>query len=158
MALASETDVIGTNALRADGTPYFDPGPGVTRPTRAAVLRDNPLIISTVLASRRLIQEAGGFLTQRWARGVADYGIWLALADRGARFAIVDEPLARYESRSEDRMSAAPVRQELAVARLVWRRARLNPGDPLLRRAALNRTFGVLELAWDRRRSRLTGR
>jgi hypothetical protein len=116
----------------------------VIRPTRREIVADNPMIASTAMAPRAMVLEAGGFITERWARGVADYAMWLALADRGARFAIAPEPLARYDSDGDDRMSAAPVGQELAVVRLAWRRMRAHPRDPAVRRAALNRTAGAL--------------
>lgn len=147
--LTARAQVIGTNAIRTDGSPYFGEVTGVSWPGPSQLVADNPLIVSTVLARRQLVIDAGGFLTDRWARGVADYAMWLGLADRGARLARIGEPLARYESHSSDRMSAAPIRQELALSRLAWRRVAAMPGDRLARRAALNRTAGTLSTAWN---------
>lgn len=154
LALTASADVVATNAMRADGGRYFPNAAEVWRPTRAALLAENPLIVSTVIVPRQLILAAGGFTAERWARGVADYEMWLALADHGARFAIVGEPLVLYETHGSDRMSATPVYGALAVTRLAWRRLRANPRDPLLRRAALNRTAGALSTALGVARAR----
>jgi glycosyltransferase involved in cell wall biosynthesis len=151
LELAEDADVIATNALRGGGQPYFTGSLGVRRPSRADIVADNPLIVSTVMARRRLVLDAGGFMTEGWARGVSDYALWLSLADRGARFALAPEPLARYDSDAADRMSAARFRQELAVARLAWRRVRADPGDPLVRRAAMNRSVAAARLGLSRR-------
>jgi hypothetical protein len=104
--------------------------------------------MSSVMARRDLVTGAGGFMTERWARGVADYGMWLTLSDHDARFAVLSEPLIYYESESGDRMSAAPVRQETAVARLAWRHLRTHPADRATQRAAINRTAAVLTTAF----------
>jgi teichuronic acid biosynthesis glycosyltransferase TuaG len=126
-ALFAEADVIGTNALRSDGTAYFADGPAVSFPTRREMLRANALIMPSVVARRTSLLDAGGFRTERWARAVADYAMWLALADRGARIAALGEPLVRYADAPADRMSDHRTRSELTVARLMWDRARRRP-------------------------------
>lgn len=147
----NDVDVIGTNALRSsDASAYFPDAPEEWRPSRADLLRDNPLIISSVLVRRDLLLSTGGFLTERWARGVADYGMWLALADAGARFVVLGEPLVRYDDAGTARMSAAPVRQELAAARLAARRWRAKPVDAQLGRAALAKARAAGAVAWHR--------
>ncbi|HEY3577167.1 MAG TPA: glycosyltransferase family 2 protein [Gaiellaceae bacterium] len=56
---------------------------------------DQAFIIPTaVIASRRLLQSAGGFETGLSTPGHVDYGLWLKLALRGVRFDYLDEPLA----------------------------------------------------------------
>lgn len=145
LELTEVSDVIGTNAVRSDGRAYFARGREAA-PSRRDVLRDNPLIASTVMARRELLLAAGGFMTARWARGVADYAMWLALADRGARFVVLPEPLVQYESAATDRMSAAPVAQELAVARLTWQRWLRRPREFVLLRVALSRSVAALAL------------
>lgn len=154
LQLCAEADVLAGNALREDGTTYFDGAPPVLRPTRSDLIADNRIVMSTAVAPRQMILDAGGFLSERWARGVADYGMWLSLADRDARFAVVGAPVAVYESQQADRMSAAPARQELAVARLAWRRARARPGDAAARRAALRRTVAAAEFGFAAVRNR----
>jgi glycosyltransferase involved in cell wall biosynthesis len=154
---AGDVDVIGTNAVRSDGTVYFPSAPREWRPTRADLLRVNPLIVSSVLVRRDVLDLTGGFRAERWARGVADYGMWLELADAGARVVVLGDVLVDYESRGQNRMSAAPVGQELAVARLFWRRWREKPVDTLRFRSAANKTVGAAWLARDRARWRLLG-
>jgi glycosyltransferase involved in cell wall biosynthesis len=56
---------------------------------------DQAFIIPTeVMASRALLQSAGGFETGLLTPGHVDYGLWLKLALRGTRFDYLDDPLA----------------------------------------------------------------
>jgi len=56
---------------------------------------DQAFILPTeVVASRALLQSAGGFETGLSTAGHVDYGLWLKLALRGTRFDYLDEPLA----------------------------------------------------------------
>jgi hypothetical protein len=48
------------------------------------------------MASRVLLQSAGGFETGLPTPGHVDYGLWLKLAIQGTRFDYLDEPLALY--------------------------------------------------------------
>jgi len=58
---------------------------------------DQAFIIPTeVMASRALLQSAGGFETGLPTAGHVDYGLWLRLALRGTRFDYLGEPLALY--------------------------------------------------------------
>lgn len=52
------------------------------------------LLPTEVMASRALLQSAGGFETGLPSPGHVDYGLWLKLAIRGTRFDYIDEPLA----------------------------------------------------------------
>jgi teichuronic acid biosynthesis glycosyltransferase TuaG len=54
------------------------------------------LVPTEVVASRALLQVAGGFEEGLPTPGHVDYGLWLKLAIRGARFDYLDEPLALY--------------------------------------------------------------
>jgi hypothetical protein len=78
--------------------------------------------------------------------------MWLALADAGARIVVLGEPLVEYESHDTGRMSAAPIGQELAVARMFWMRWLERPLDVSRLRAAANKTIGTLSTAWSLRR------
>jgi glycosyltransferase involved in cell wall biosynthesis len=138
-----DADVIGTNALRSDGTVYFPSAPREWSPTRADLLRANPLITSSVLVRREVLARTRGFRPQRWARGVEDYGMWLDLVDVGARIVVLGDILVDYESGDEDRFSRAPVRQELAVVRLFWQRWLERPTDAERLRGAANKTIGT---------------
>jgi glycosyltransferase involved in cell wall biosynthesis len=151
-AEAGDVDVIGTNAVRSDGTVYFTEAPDEWRPARADLLRNNPLVVSSVLVRRDVLMQARGFRERRWARGVADYAMWFALADAGARFVVLGEPLVAYESHHAGRMSAAPIGQELAVARMFWARWLERPADATRLRAAANKTIGTASTAWALRR------
>ena len=53
-------------------------------------------IPTEVMASRALLQSAGGFEDGLPTPGHVDYGLWLKLALRGTRFDYLDEPLALY--------------------------------------------------------------
>jgi glycosyltransferase involved in cell wall biosynthesis len=144
MAMAAETaDVIASNALRSDGSLYFQDAPRALRPTRADVLAANPIITSSVLV--RL--PFAGFPTATWLVGGEDYAAWLSLADSGSRFLILGEPLVRYEDSSADRLSTARAQRELAVALLAWTRAAGWPIDPANVRAAVRKTAGAIHVA-----------
>lgn len=52
------------------------------------------LLPTEVVASRELLQSAGGFEEGLPTPGHVDYGLWLKLALRGTRFDYLDEPLA----------------------------------------------------------------
>src|SRR4051794_30150306 len=74
LAHAGKADVIGANARSPSGRPYFPSAPPLVCPSRAQIVADNPLIVSTTLVRRDLLLAAGGFMREPWARGVADYG------------------------------------------------------------------------------------
>lgn len=145
-AATGQADVIGTNARRSDGSPYFPGAAPEWRPQRADLLRDNPLIVSSVLARRSVLEQAGGFPAERWARGVADYAMWLRLLDLDARFAVLGDVLVDYDDSGEDRMSSAPVRQEWAVARLFWHRWQGAPANRRALVAAARKTAAAARL------------
>ncbi len=140
-------DVIGTNGLRSDGSTYFPVATSEWRPSRSDLLRDNPFIVSSVLARRSAVQQAGGFPTSPWTTRVADYATWLAVADMDARCIVLGEPLVAYEDADHDRMSESPMLQELAVARMFWQRWIRSPGDRAALRSAAGKTVDALRLA-----------
>lgn len=149
-------DVVATNAVRStNGRPYFPDAPQIATPSRWTLLRTNPVIISSAVIRRDLVLDIGGLEEERWIGGIADYALWLAASDRGARFAILGAPLVRYDDGGDARMSTTPVRMQIAVARLFWRRWRARPDDPQLRRAALSKTSYALTVAKDVARERL---
>lgn len=139
----SSVDVIASNAVRGDGSLYFPSAPPSFRPARADLLRANPIITSSALVRRRLAT----FPTAWWTRGVEDYAAWLDVADRGARFLVIGEPLLRYDDTSAARMSAARARRELNAARLAIGRALYAPSDTANLRAAARKTATALYVA-----------
>ncbi len=143
-AIAGDTaDVVAANALRSDGSAYFDKAPAVWRPTRPELLRSNPIIMCSVLVRRELLLSTGGFPTAGWTTGIDDYAVWLELADRGARFLILGEPLVRYEDAAGDRLSRKRARSQLGVARLAWEHALRGRISATAIRAALRQSAGV---------------
>jgi hypothetical protein len=135
--------VVAGNALRSDGSLYFPHAPARLHPTRAELLRANPVITSSAVARGSLVR----FPTARWMRGIEDYAAWLGMADRGARFLILGAPLVHYQSASPDRLSAARTRGQLATARLAWRRASEKPSELARTTAALRWTAGAMYVA-----------
>jgi glycosyltransferase involved in cell wall biosynthesis len=152
LAHTADADVIGTNAVTTGGELYFPDAPPLYRPARADILAANPVINSSAMVRRDTLLEAGGFPTDGWLRAIEDYAGWLALADAGARFLVLGEPLVHYTTHGDGRLSSAPLRVQVAAARLAWRRARQQPRDPDARRAALNKTAAAVSAA--RRRGR----
>lgn len=73
---------------RPDG---YDP----VRPFDADALRAGNFIPVTVLVRRTAFVDAGGF-DENAPHGWEDWGAWLALLDRGARFRFVDQVTWRY--------------------------------------------------------------
>jgi teichuronic acid biosynthesis glycosyltransferase TuaG len=147
-------DVIATNALRSSGGAYFADAPPLFEPRRDQLLRANPVITSSALVRRGLVH----FPEQRWLGGVEDYAAWMDLADHGARFAVLGEPLVRYEDSASQRLSRARVRGETALALLACKRALRWPPDRADARAALRKTAGAVYLAGIELRDAARGR
>lgn len=138
-----EADVIATNALRSDGSPYFPDAPPVLEPTSRDLLFDNPVITSSAVVRRSL----ANFPTSHWMRGIEDYAAWLAMADRGARFVVLGEPLVCYEDDSRERLSTEHARRERAMARLAIGRMLRRPGEPARTLAAVRWIAGATYVA-----------
>lgn len=126
LAAAVDADVVHTGArlIDAEGRVLEErmawPGPvgGV-----ADLLAANRVVCSTVLARRSLVNLAGGF--PEGNRAACDYGLWLALASLGARFAFVEGPLASYRVHgaqvwADPARAAGDVRAALSWALEVW--------------------------------------
>lgn len=146
-------DVIASDALRTSGGRYFGPRSGPLLPDPRMIADANPIITSTAVARRSALLEVGGFETDRWLGGMEDYDLWLRLADQGARFVVIDEPLAIYEDSASSRLSAARLRMQVRLARLKWRRVRTSPRDgAALRSALVESAHAVGELTRNRRR------
>lgn len=158
LALEGCYDVIASDAVTADGTRYLGPMGGPRRPDRRELEQVNPLILSSAVVRRSMLLEVGGFDETKWMKSVADYDLWLRLADRGARFAVVDEPLIKYDDASRERLSSAMLQTRLATVTLHWRRWRRAPGDRQIAWAMLRATITAAPLAIRALRIRLQPR
>lgn len=143
---AGGVDVISANAWRSDDTLYFPAAPTVWRPTRMDMMRANPIITSSVMVAREPLLAAGGFPTAPSIKGLEDLATWLDLASRGLEFMVLGEPLIRYESTAEDRLSVDRARIQIALARLVWGHALHRPVQREELRVALVHTIGALHV------------
>lgn len=135
--LGGEVDVVATDAIRSSGERYFGPAAGSVSPTRKELERANPIIVSSALVRRSLLLEVKGFYESPAIAGVEDYDLWLRLADRGARFTLIDAATIEYHDHGEDRFSNARLKMQRATLRLRLRRLRLAPLDGLVLRSAL---------------------
>lgn len=150
-----DVDVVATNALCSDGSAYFSDAPTVLRPTRTDLLRANPIITSSTLVRRESLISTSGFRVDNWMRGIEDYVAWLELADRGARFLILGEPLVRYDDTSSDRLSIDRVRIQIAVARATWIHALRRPRTSADLRSAFRHSADVAYVAGGEALARL---
>lgn len=156
--LTADADVIATNALRSDGGLYFPGAAATWRPTRLDVMRANPIITSSALIRRDALVAAGGFTTDRSARGLEDYIAWLDLALSGQRFLVMGDALVRYDDSSGDRLSLDRARIQLAVARVTWWHALRQPIRLSGLGAAARHSAGVLHVLGGEATARLRAR
>lgn len=138
--------VVASNARLTSGRDYFPDLTAPRAPSRAELLRVNPVVVSTAVAARSALLAAGGFHEAAWARGVADYGMWLALADRGVLPLVLPDVTVEYDDDPAGRMSNASAKQELAVARLAWGRWVRRPSELARLTAAGNHTVAAARL------------
>jgi glycosyltransferase involved in cell wall biosynthesis len=141
---AADADVIATDAIGSDGRRYFGSRDGAWRPSRADVERANPIILSSAIARRRLLLEAHGFDE---SSGVEDYELWLRLADRGARFLVLDVPALDYCDHDGARRTRARWKGQRELLRLRLRRWLGRPGDRLLLFVALRESLQTARMA-----------
>lgn len=88
---------------------------------------DNFVIVSSVLASREIVEDCGMFATHPDLFMVEDYLLWLQIAAR-AHFALIDEALIDYRSHSGSHAKASSMkalRQRRAVLRAALREPEL---------------------------------
>jgi glycosyltransferase involved in cell wall biosynthesis len=155
---AGEEDVIATNALRNDGTPYFAQAPTSWRPRWIDILRANPIVASSALVRRERLLAVGGFPTASSVRGLEDYAAWLALARDGASFLILGEPLVRYDDGGEARLSHDRARIQLEVARMACAYALRRPIAAAELGVALRHAAGAAHVLSADARSRALAR
>jgi glycosyltransferase involved in cell wall biosynthesis len=140
-------DLVAGNAHRLSGGLYFQhPAPQLVV-EYAALLRENPIIISTVLVRRDAVESVGRFGIETWLGAVADYDLWLRLASARTRMMVLGAPLIVYDDSGEERLSAAPMGMQVALARLAMRRWAAAPRDRALRGAALAHVVNAADFA-----------
>jgi len=146
-------DVVASDATRESGGPYFGLS-APQEPTREEFLAHNPIIVSTAVARRSMLMQIGGFphFAGRFSvTGVEDYGAWLSLVTRGARFLVIPRELITYAD-SGDRISSAAAHQETGVAALRWRLWRERPRDLAVLRSAVRASVDAIR--WQARSRR----
>jgi glycosyltransferase involved in cell wall biosynthesis len=148
-------DAVGSDAVRSNGRRYFGSGGSLERgggprvTERAEIERANPLILSSAIARRSCLIRAGGFDEDPRLRGVEDYGLWLKLAECGARLAVLDEPLVEYSDAGSERLSAARLRTQRRLLLLRARRWRRSPADRLLWRSLAREALFTVRIALE---------
>ena len=123
-------DVIGSGARRrSNGNMYL---PHVGPVSRAMLFRDNLLVLSTVMIRRSVLTF--GFREDPELAAVADYCLWLDLADAGARITASPDVAAIYDDSAAERLSydAAHVQQQLARHMLQRWRTSLTDRDAMV--------------------------
>ena len=141
-------DLVATNAIRTSGSLYFPELEVAFEPTRRELLHVNPVIISSAVVRRSLLQMIGGFADFAWLRrGPLDYDTWLRLSDAGARLLVLPDPLVRYDDPADDRLSSSALRIQRDLMRIAWRRWLARPYDPLLAEAALRHLSDTMLVA-----------
>lgn len=100
LGLVSSDATVVDEVGREHGDLYLSHTQGVSGSVFRALLRDNTIICSSVLASRSLIQQVGGFSESPSLATVEDYHLWLRMALR-APFGFQREPFVRYRRRAE---------------------------------------------------------
>ena len=110
-------DLVAANGVRPDGSPFYVHAPP-QQPTAADVYAANPIILSSALARRSAIVDAGGFPEGSKYIGIEDFVLWLSMADTGARFLVLPDALIAYSDADPSRLSAALIRRQLLLARV----------------------------------------
>jgi glycosyltransferase involved in cell wall biosynthesis len=142
-------DVIGSAATRRSGCGVYSPHVGPVR--RAALYRNNLLVLSTVTIRRSL---APRFREDRVLAGLEDYCLWLDLADTDARIVATREVVAIYDDTGAQRLSDVASILQWRLARHMLARWRGCPSDRAaavsalvhFSRAAKTRTRGLLRM------------
>jgi glycosyltransferase involved in cell wall biosynthesis len=141
-------DVVAGNAIRSDGSSYFDAS-GPTHPDRAQIERANPVILSSSAVRAAALADAGGFDEDPRLRGVEDYALWLRLAERGARFLVLSEPLVDYADHGGGRLSTARLATQRRLLLLRAQRWRSHPADSLTVLSLAREAYLTLRLALE---------
>lgn len=135
-----DCDVVATDAIRSSGATYFGHDSPSSRLARTEIERANPIILSTAVVRRSLLLDANGFNESPAIAGVEDYELWLRLASRGARFAILDATTVDYRDHGTARLSSARLSTQRALLRVRLSHWLETPLDTLRLRSAVRET------------------
>lgn len=149
-------DVIAGDAIRSNGQPYFGANGEPRYPSGADVERDNPIIVSSSVVRRSMLMKVGGFDERPEIAGVADYELWLRLADENARFVVLDTPLIEYAD-AGTHMSSNILWMQRSLLRVRYRRWIGSPGDRRLLISLLRESYFTVALAFRSAATRLRG-
>ncbi len=150
-------DVVASDAKRTSGGPFFGMK-ALREPPREEFLAHNPIIVSSAVVRRSLLESIGGFQLRAGPfsiTGAGDYATWLRLAYIGARFAISEREMIVYDDSGDGRMSGSVVELEAEIAKARWWLWAKRPYDMAVLASGLR---GAVDTArWGIRRMRASG-
>jgi glycosyltransferase involved in cell wall biosynthesis len=128
---AKDIDVVGSSVSVIDGSGRqtgLRSYPVLHDDIASAMRRFNPLGHSTVMYRKKVVADAGGYTERlpgktRSIHPAEDYDLWCRLAQRGARFANIAEPLVHYRLHAEasKRQKLRPtLRASREIKRFYW--------------------------------------
>jgi glycosyltransferase involved in cell wall biosynthesis len=97
------------------------------------IRRHNPLITSTTIVRRQVLEDVGMFRTDAWLRGIEDYELWQRLVDRGFKVIVHDQIIADYCDKGHERLSDNFKNTDFSLLRLALNRTIKHPGLTNLR-------------------------
>ena len=114
--------LVASNAVRSSGGTYFADSTD-DQINRSELLDHNPLILSSVIATREQILACGAFSELASLIAIEDYDLALRLSDHGVPMVRLGAPLLHYSDTGQERLSGRTARVDLAIARLFVKRS-----------------------------------
>jgi glycosyltransferase involved in cell wall biosynthesis len=153
--------LVASNAVRSSGGTYFADSTD-DQIDRSELLNHNPLILSSVIASREQILACGAFSEHASLVAIEDYDLALRLSDEGVPMVRLGAPLLHYSDTADERLSGRTARIDLAIAGLFARRLFGAQRDTEQLRAASSKLLSAArsgrQLAINQARERLRRR
>ena len=135
--------VVCSNATRTSGGPYFADSAD-HEITRSELLVHNPVIFTTAVIPRGLLDTRGGLDEDAGLVGIEDYELLLRISDAGTKMIRLGECLATYRDEGQVRLSSRDVEMTTAVARMSGARSLRRPLDVAQHRATMRNAIGAL--------------
>ena len=149
--------LVASNAVRSSGGTYFADSTD-DQINRSELLDHNPLILSSVIATREQILACGAFSELASLIAIEDYDLALRLSDHGVPMVRLGAPLLHYSDTGQERLSGRTARVDLAIARLFVKRSFGAQRDAAQLRAAASKLVSAarsgMHLAINRARER----